>query len=133
LGQPEIKLAVFAPMASLLLPWRLGGGRALDLCVSGRSINGEQAYAVGLVQGLADDPRAAVSAFFAEHLAPLSASSLRFAERAARMTLRERFERDLPTLERLYLDELMRTADANEGIAAFLEKRAPVYSSPSRS
>ena len=63
-------------------------------------------------------------ALFAKSLRPTSASSLRFAERAARLGLARRFERDLPVLERLYLDELMATHDANEGIAAFIERRS---------
>jgi cyclohexa-1,5-dienecarbonyl-CoA hydratase len=127
LGQPEIKLAVFPPMASLLLPWRLGGGAALDLCVTGRSVDAAEAQRMGLVNAVTDDPEAWVSALFAESLRPTSASSLRFAERAARADLMRRLERDLPELERLYLDELMTTHDANEGIAAFLERRAPQH------
>jgi cyclohexa-1,5-dienecarbonyl-CoA hydratase len=126
-GQPEIKLAVFPPMASLLLPWRIGGAGALDLCVSGRSIDAAVAHRIGLVQDVSDDPSARFDAFFSEQLAPLSASSLRFAERAARMSLQSALSRDLPKLEKLYLDELMTTPDANEGINAFIEKRKPSY------
>ena len=114
-------------MASLLLPWRLGGGAALDLCVTGRSVDAAEAQRMGLVNAVTDDPEAWVSALFAESLRPTSASSLRFAERAARADLMRRLERDLPELERLYLDELMTTHDANEGIAAFLERRAPQH------
>jgi len=124
LGQPEIKLAVFAPMASILLPWRVGGGAALDLCISGRSIGAEEAKRIGLVTEVTEDPEAWLGALFAEALRPTSASSLRFAERAARIDLARRLERDLPALERLYLDELMATHDANEGIAAFIERRS---------
>lgn len=124
LGQPEIRLAVFPPMASLVLPWRAGGAAALDLCVSGRVIDAASARALGIVTEVADDPSAWWDAHFAEHLAPRSAAALRFAERAARAGLFELLETRLPALERLYLDELMATHDANEGIAAFLEKRA---------
>ncbi|MFO0553340.1 MAG: enoyl-CoA hydratase-related protein [Polyangiaceae bacterium] len=123
LGQPEIKLAVFAPMASVLLPWRLGAGRALDLCVSGRSITAAEAKDMGLVSAVTDDPEAWIRALYAESLKPTSASSLRFAERAARADLNQRLERDLPAIEQLYLEDLMATHDANEGIAAFLERR----------
>jgi cyclohexa-1,5-dienecarbonyl-CoA hydratase len=126
-GQPEIKLAVFPPMASVLLPWRLGGGPALDLCISGRSIDAAEAHRIGLVSQIDDDPVAAFDSFFDEQLAGLSSSSLRYAERAARLGLEAALDRDLPRLERLYTDELMKTHDANEGIAAFLEKRAPSY------
>jgi cyclohexa-1,5-dienecarbonyl-CoA hydratase len=126
-GQPEIKLGVFPPMASVVLPWRIGGGAALDLCISGRSIGADEARRLGLATAVAEDPAAAFGALFHEELARLSASSVRFAERAARIGLAASLERDLPVLERLYLDELMKTADANEGIAAFLERREPVF------
>ncbi len=126
LGQPEIQLAVFPPMASLLLPWRVGGGAALDLCVSGRSVTADEAAAMGLVNAVTDAPEAWWRAL-AERLAPMSAGSLRFAERAARMSLVRRLDTDLPALERLYLDELMSTRDANEGIEAFVARRPPVY------
>lgn len=127
LGQPEIKLAVFPPMASLLLPWRLGGARAVDLCVSGRTIGAEEAHRIGLVHAIADDPAAAAIAFAREHLFGTSSLSLRYAERAARLGLSRQFEEALPALERLYLTELMETPDANEGIAAFLERRKPQF------
>ncbi|MEZ4253683.1 MAG: enoyl-CoA hydratase/isomerase family protein, partial [Polyangiales bacterium] len=126
-AQPEIRLGVFPPMATVLLAWRLGAGVALDLCVSGRSVGALEAQRIGLVHAIVDDPREAARAFFEENLAPLSASSLRFAERAVRASLRERLDRELPELERLYLDELMKTPDAVEGLQAFLAKRAPQW------
>ena len=127
LGQPEIKLAVFPPLASLLLPWRVGGGRALELCISGRSIRGTEAKAIGLVTEVGEDPAALASRFIEERISTCSASSLRFAERAVRGDLYGLLESRLPRLERSYLDDLMATEDANEGIAAFLEKRRPVW------
>ncbi len=126
-GQPEIKLAVIAPMASVLLPWRCRGSAALDLCVSGRSIDAAEAYRIGLVNDVSADPGAACEKYFTDNLAGLSASSLRFAERAARLTLTGRLDRGLATIEKLYLDELMKSHDANEGIGAFLDKRRPEF------
>jgi cyclohexa-1,5-dienecarbonyl-CoA hydratase len=70
---------------------------------------------------------ARVDAFVAEHLVQKSGPSLRFAERAARAGLVELLETRLPQLEELYLDELMATPDANEGISAFLARRAPQW------
>jgi len=123
LGQPEIKLAVFPPAASCLLPERIGLARAEDLLFSGRTIGGEEAFRIGLVDALADDPTAAALAYFDEFLAPLSARSLRFAVRAARAGAFERITEKLDALERLYLEDLMATPDALEGLTAFIAKR----------
>ena len=126
-GQPEIKLAVLAPVASVLLPWRIGGGRAVDLCVTGRSISAERGAQWGLVHEVAEDPAAACGAFVDAELLPKSASSLRYAERAARFDLAQRFEAQIPAIEKMYVGELMETHDANEGIGSFLDKRAPSF------
>jgi cyclohexa-1,5-dienecarbonyl-CoA hydratase len=127
LGQPEIKLAVFAPAASCLLPERIGQSRADDLLFSGRGIGAEEAHRIGLVDALADDPSQAALAYFEEHLAKRSASSLRFAVRAARFDFVYRIRRKLAEVERLYLEELMATRDAVEGLTAFIAKRPPVW------
>jgi cyclohexa-1,5-dienecarbonyl-CoA hydratase len=126
-GQPEIKLGVFAPAASCLLPERIGQSRAEDLLFSGRSIGAEEAHRIGLVDALADDPGAAALAYFEEHLAKRSAGSLRFAVRAARFDFVARVRRKLAEVERLYLKELMATHDAVEGLTAFIAKRPPVW------
>ncbi len=127
LGQPEIKLAVFAPAASCLLPERIGQARAEDLLTSGRSVAAEEAVAMGLVDAVAEDPEAAALAYFDAHLASLSASSLRLAVQAARFGYGKRVGRKLDTVERLYLETLMQTGDAVEGLTAFVEKRAPEW------
>jgi cyclohexa-1,5-dienecarbonyl-CoA hydratase len=123
MGQPEIKLAVFAPAASCLLPERIGQARAEDLLFSGRGIGAEEAHRIGLVNVLADDPEAAALDYFERFLAPLSASSLRFAVRAARAGFLSRVAAKLAEVERLYLEDLMATRDAVEGLNAFIEKR----------
>ncbi len=125
LGQPEIKLAVFAPAASCLLPERIGQAHAEDLLFSGRSIGAEEAHRIGLVDVIAEDPELAALAYFDEHFAPRSASSLRFAVRAARSGINERIRFKLAAVERLYLEELMATHDAVEGLTAFIGKRSP--------
>jgi len=123
LGQPEIVLGVFAPAASCLLPERVGQAAAEDLLLSGRSIDGNEALRLGLVHAIADDPEAAALAYFDEHLAKRSASSLSFAVKAARAGLVERVRAKLAAVEELYLTGLMKTRDATEGLTAFLEKR----------
>lgn len=127
-GQPEIVLGVFAPVASVVLTERIGRGHAEDLCLSGRSITAAEAFRMGLVDEVTDgDPSAAALAYAREHLVPKSASSLRLAVRAGRAGLAARLGHDLPIVERLYLDSLMRTHDAVEGLQAFVEKRPPVW------
>jgi cyclohexa-1,5-dienecarbonyl-CoA hydratase len=126
-GQPEIKLGVFAPAASCLLGWRVNQSAAEDLLWSGRSINASTALALGLVQALADDPGAAALAWFDEHLAPRSAAALACAVAAVRTPRVRELRQRLAEVERLYLDRLMKTHDANEGLAAFIERRTPVW------
>jgi len=124
LGQPEMKLGVFAPAASCLLPELAGPTQAFDLLLSGRSLTGIEAATLGIVYQASADPEATALAYFKEHFEPKSASSLRFATKAARCDFAARFRSKIESLERVYLDELMRTHDAVEGLQAFLGKRA---------
>lgn len=127
LGQPEMKLGVFAPAASCLLPFRVNQPAAEDLLFSGRSIGAEEARAIGLVHAVAEDPAAAALAYFDQHLAGKSGAALGFAVRAAREGMLAEVKRRIATVEKLYLDGLMKTRDANEGLNAFLAKRQPVW------
>ncbi len=122
-GQPEIQLGVFAPAASCLLPARVGQANAEDLLFSGRSIDAEEALRMGLVKQLDDDPEQAALAYFDDHLGIRSASSLRYAVRAARLGAIEPIKEKMAAVEDLYLDGLMSTSDAVNGLHAFLEKR----------
>jgi cyclohexa-1,5-dienecarbonyl-CoA hydratase len=122
-GQPEIKLAVFAPAASCLLPERIGQANAENLLFSGRSISSGEALRIGLVQDVDENPEQAALSWFDEHLANLSASSLRFAVQAARLQSLDRIKEKIAQVEQLYIDELMKTFDALEGLTAFVEKR----------
>ena len=127
LGQPEIRLGVIAPAASVILPQRVGRAAAEDLCLTGRILDADAAHACGLVEEVVDDPTGAAFAYAREHLLPHSAASLRRAVRAIRLAFDRRLHDDLDAVERLYLDDLMACADAVEGIEAFLEKRKPVW------
>jgi cyclohexa-1,5-dienecarbonyl-CoA hydratase len=127
LGQPEMKLGVFAPAASCLLPYRVNQPHAEDLLFSGRAIGGEEARAIGLVHAVAADPEAAALAYFEQHLESKSAAALACALAAARGAYIAEVRARLADVERLYLGRLMHTHDANEGLAAFLAKRQPQW------
>jgi cyclohexa-1,5-dienecarbonyl-CoA hydratase len=125
-GQPEIRLGVFAPAASILLPERIGRARAEDLCLTGRTIQAAEALGMGVIDEIAPgDPGDAALAWLRAHVGSRSASSLRHAVGAIRSSLAARLRTELPRLEALYLRELMTTRDAVEGLEAFLEKRPP--------
>jgi cyclohexa-1,5-dienecarbonyl-CoA hydratase len=122
-----MKLGVFAPAASVLLPHRVNLAVAEDLLYSGRSIGAPAALACGLVHTVAEDPEAAAHGWFHEHLLGKSAAALACALAAARGALRRDVRQRLAEVERLYLDRLMATRDANEGLVAFLAKRKPSW------
>jgi cyclohexa-1,5-dienecarbonyl-CoA hydratase len=127
LGQPEISLAVIAPAASCLLPERLGQAQAEMLLFSGKSIGAQRAKNIGLVDEVSETPTEAALAWVDENIIGKSASSLRIAVTAARHDYAERIKKKLDTVEKMYVDELMKTKDPLEGLNAFLEKRTPVW------
>ena len=124
-GQPELLLGVFAPAASVLLPYRVNQSAAEDLLYSGRSISGTEARAIGLVHTVFEDPEIAALAYFEQHLAGKSAAALACAVAALRAPVIREVRQRLVEVERLYVERLMTTRDANEGLSAFLAKRKP--------
>lgn len=124
-AQPEMKLGVFAPAASVLLPYRVNQIAAEDLLFSGRSLDAKAALAIGLVHAVADDPEISALAYAQHHLVDKSAASLACAVTAARGPMRRDVRHRLAEVEALYLERLMSTRDANEGLVAFMAKRKP--------
>lgn len=130
LGQPEISLAVFPPPASLILPLKIGQARADDILLSGRSITADETVACGLAAASFETKDAmlrGVDEWVVKQILPKSASSLRFGVRAARHVFNDALRERLGKLESIYLNELMATHDANEGIASFMERRPPAW------
>lgn len=130
LGQPEIILGVFPPPASIILPEKIGLARAEALLLTGRTINAEEGKTIGLLNEVFDDKDAlekGTQEWIEKNIIPKSASSLRFGVRASRMKFNHILTSFLPQLESLYVNQLMETKDANEGINSFLEKRKPIW------
>jgi cyclohexa-1,5-dienecarbonyl-CoA hydratase len=129
-GQPETILGVFPPPASLLLPEKIGYARAEELLITGNTISADEAKSMGLVNGIFDDKDSldnGVNNWIEKNILPKSASSLRYSVKAARVKLNHILSNFLPQLESIYVNQLMETYDANEGIQSFLEKRKPVW------
>ncbi len=122
-GQPEIQLAVIAPAASCLLPERIGQAQAEDLLFSGCSIDAEQALRIGLINDIADAPEQAALAYIDQYLLPRSTCALRHAVWAARVDFVERVKDKIAKVEKRYLQDLMASHDAVEGLEAFIDKR----------
>jgi cyclohexa-1,5-dienecarbonyl-CoA hydratase len=127
-GQPEIELGCFAPVAAALLPSRLGAGRTLDLLLTGRSLNTEEAERLGLVTRRVPEGRleATIAALVAG-ITARSAPVTRLTKKAVRAGRDLPFDEALAETERIYKEELLPLEDLEEGAAAFLEKRRPVW------
>ncbi len=128
LGQPEIKVGVFPPIAVLHYPRRVGLARATRLVLSGEVVSAAEALRLGLVDHVVPGEALAETVDKeVERYRALSAVVLRLAKRALRESTGESFDAGLAVLEELYHHELMTTADAEEGLRAFMEKRKPVW------
>ena len=127
-GQPEIKLGCFPPVALVTLPRLIGMQAAAHLILTGHQISATEAHRLGLVTRVVPDYElpAAVDALL-EELRALSPSVLHLTRKTLRRLHPPDFLRQLEEVERVYLSELMRAHDAQEGIRAFLEKRKPVW------
>ena len=127
-GQPEIKLGVFPPVAAVLLPLVIGEKRARELILTGEIIDAVEAGRLGLCNHVV--PGAQLEPKLLEVLAKLrelSGTSLHFARQSLDLGRGRSIDAALTEQENIYLHELMKTQDANEGVKAFMEKRKPVW------
>ena len=127
-GQPEIKLGVFPPVAAVLLPLVIGEKRAREMILTGEIIDAVEAGRLGLCNHVV--PVAHLEQKLTEivsKLRDLSGAALEFARRSLDLGRGRTIDKALKELENVYLHELMKTSDANEGIKAFMEKRRPVW------
>jgi cyclohexa-1,5-dienecarbonyl-CoA hydratase len=127
-GQPEIKLGVFPPVAAVLLPLVIGEKRARELILTGEIIDAVEAGRLGLCNHVV--PGTHLESKLTEVLSKLremSGTSLGFARQSLDLGRGRSIESALSQQENIYLHELMKTADANEGVKAFMEKRKAVW------
>lgn len=127
-GCPEVKLGVFPPVLAAIGPLRLGNALAERLVITGATIGADDAARCGFVSKIVVD-EAEVFAWYREQLAPLSAFAVRQATKVARRAggMLHALEGPLDVAERQYVEELLPSHDANEGIASFLERRKPAW------
>jgi cyclohexa-1,5-dienecarbonyl-CoA hydratase len=127
-GFPEIKLGCYPPVAAVVLATLIGQKRAAELILTGRQFSGDEASAMGLATRsvAAEELESVVERTLAE-LRQLSPSALAHAKKAIYAWDAIHFDKGLFRAEKIYLEELISTADAREGIIAFLDKRPPKW------
>jgi cyclohexa-1,5-dienecarbonyl-CoA hydratase len=127
-GQPEIQVGVFPPIAALIFPRVIGQKKAMELILSGDTITAQEALALGLINKVVPEASLAEeSNGWIEKFKKLSGIVLKLAKEATLEGLNDDKNKGLKVIEKIYLDQLMKTNDANEGLKAFLEKRKPSW------
>ena len=127
-GQPEIQLGVFPPVALVIFPRLIGRNRSIELLLTGKIIKAEEAERIGLVNHVfpTEEFMSKVDEFCVDFL-KLSAAAIMVTKRALDKAMYPPAMEGLRLTEETYFKELMTTYDANEGLAAFLEKRKPEW------
>ena len=128
-GQPEIKLGVFPPVAAILLSRIVGDKKAREMILLGEMIDANEAFKLGLVNHVVRSSELAQkTAGILAKLRELSSSSVTMTHAALGLgAAGGSLDTALERLENFYLNELMKTDDAQEGVRAFMEKRKPVW------
>ncbi|MEK7448107.1 MAG: enoyl-CoA hydratase/isomerase family protein [Planctomycetota bacterium] len=127
-GQPEIQVGVFPPIACLILPKIISNKKAMELLLTGSAIKADEAEKVGLINKcIPSDKLQEESDKLIQKFKDLSASVLSYTRKAALNRFNKEFLDYLDEVEDFYLNQLMKTEDAQEGLKAFLEKRKPEW------
>ncbi len=127
-GFPEIKLACYPPVAVTALAALVGQKHAADLILTGRSITGKEAAAIGLANAVV--PEIDLERMLQEavdHLTKLSPAALAITKKAIYAWDSIHFDKGLARAEKIYFEDLIKTEDAQEGINAFMQKRQPQW------
>ena len=127
-GQPEIQVGVFPPIAALVFPRLIGRKKAMELILTGDTISAQEASVLGLINKVVSEASLGqeVNAFV-EKFTKLSGLVLKLTKEATLAGLNDDMNEGLKAIEKIYLNQLMKTHDAMEGLKAFLEKRKPTW------
>jgi cyclohexa-1,5-dienecarbonyl-CoA hydratase len=132
-GFPEIKLGCYPPVACTALASLVGQKHAAGLILTGRTIGGIEAAQIGLAnRAVANNGLASAIDNLVRDLLKLSPAALALTKKSLYAWDAIHFDKGLARAEKIYLEELMKTADAQEGIHAFMEKREPKWIGSSR-
>jgi cyclohexa-1,5-dienecarbonyl-CoA hydratase len=124
LGQPEIMLGVLPPAACAILPQLCPPSVAAEIVLTGDTIDAALALQHGLVwKVVADSELESTAVELAQRMARHSGAALRNAKRTLREVTAPARAHALHRAGRIYIDDLMQTQDAVEGLKAFTEKR----------
>jgi cyclohexa-1,5-dienecarbonyl-CoA hydratase len=127
-GFPEIALGCYPPVACAGLAALVGEKRAADLIFPGRVFSGVEAAQWGLANSAhADTDLQPAIQQTLDHLLKLSPAALAHAKKAFYAWDSIHLDKGLTRAEKIYIEELMQTGDAKEGIQAWLEKRKPEW------
>jgi cyclohexa-1,5-dienecarbonyl-CoA hydratase len=127
-GQPEIKVGVFPPIAAIMFPRLMEQKKAFELILTGELIKAEEAKSLGLVnQVFSAEEFEEKTSDFIKKFTGLSGAVLKITKKSINQTMGLTYSEAVKSVEDLYLNVLMKTVDANEGLKAFLEKREPVW------
>jgi len=128
LGQTEINIGIIpGGGASQRLPRLVGLGKALQLTLTGERIDAREAHRIGLVDEVVPhDALRDRSMEVADRIASRSALAVRLAKAAVRASARLPLDQGI-RYEQALFSLVMTSADKEEGVRAFLEKRDPVW------
>jgi cyclohexa-1,5-dienecarbonyl-CoA hydratase len=127
-GQPEIQVGVFPPIANLIFPRLIGRKKALELIITGDTIGAEEAKDLGLANTVVEpDQLDETLETFLGKLRKLSPLVLQKTRQSFMAGLKDQADQALADIEDIYLNQLMKSKDAEEGLKAFLEKRKPEW------
>jgi len=127
-GHPEIKGGIFNAIAAALLPKLVGRKRAYEMLFGGVSITAAEAERIGLItRAVPDDKLEAEAALIIQRFQEMSASVAQFTRAAIAGGVDHPFRDAVQHAENVYLNQLMASEDAAEGLRAIMEKRKPVW------